>query len=57
MQRQVADGVELEVARDDAMLHALDFDVMNGGEKMPRINTVAQIGVIERDRSGGLPSP
>ena len=54
MQRQIADRVELEIARDDAVLHAVDLDVVNGGEKMPGIDALAQIGVIERDRQRRL---
>src|SRR3984885_7723421 len=54
MQRQVAHRTELEVARDDAMLHAVDLDVMNGGEKTPGIDAVVQIGVVERDRQRRL---
>ncbi len=50
MQRQVADGVELEIARNDAMLHAVDFDVVDGGEEMAGIDALAQIGILERDR-------
>src|SRR6202140_1372914 len=37
MQRQVAHGIELEVAGNDTVLHAVDFDVMNGGEKKPGV--------------------
>src|ERR1700722_7811683 len=54
MQRQVANRIELEVAGNDAMLHAVDLDVMNGGEKTPGIDAVVQIGVIERDRQRRL---
>src|ERR1700688_2070484 len=54
MQRQVANRIELEVAGNDAMLHAVDLDVMNGGEKTPGIDAEVQIGVIERDRQRRL---
>ena len=54
MQRQVAHRIELEVAGNDAMLHAVDLDVMNGGEKMPGIDAVVQIGIVERDRQRRL---
>ncbi len=30
VQRQIAHGIELEIAGNDAMLHAVDFDVMDG---------------------------
>jgi hypothetical protein len=49
MQRQVADGIELEIARDHAVVHAVDFHVVNGREKMACIDALAQIGVIQRD--------
>ncbi len=54
VQRQVADGIELEVARDHAVLHAVNLDVMDGRQKMTGIDAVAQIGVIERDRQRRL---
>src|SRR5580704_14026778 len=50
MQWQVAHRIELEVAGNDAMLHAVDLDIMDGGEKTPGINAVVQIGIVERDR-------
>ena len=54
MQRQVAHGVELEIARNDAVLHAVHLDVVNGGEEMAGIDALAQIGVIERNRQRRL---
>ncbi len=50
MQRQVADGVELEVSRNDAVLHAVDLDVVDGGEKAPGIDALVQFLIIHRDR-------
>src|SRR5580658_4562703 len=54
MQRQVAHGIELEVAGNHAMLHAVDLDVMNGRQKTPGIDAVVQIGIVERDRQRRL---
>src|SRR5262249_1491032 len=54
MQRQIAHGIELEVARDDAVLHAVDLDVMNGGEEVPGVNALAQFVIIKRDRQRRL---
>ena len=54
MQRQIAHGIELEIAGNDAVLHAVDLDVVNGREKMPGIDALVQIGVVERDRQRRL---
>ena len=54
MQRQVADGVELKVTGNDAVLHAVDLDVVNGGEKVSGIDALAQVAVVERDRQRRL---
>ena len=54
MQRQIAHGVELKVARNDAVLHAVDFDIVDGGEKMPGVDALAQFVVVERDRQRRL---
>src|SRR5271170_67698 len=39
MQRKIANGIELEVARNDAMLHAVDLNVMNSRQEMPGIDS------------------
>jgi len=36
------------------VLHAVDFDIMNGGQKAPGINALAQFVEIERDRQSGF---
>src|ERR1700730_14450316 len=45
MQWQVAHGIKLEVAGNDAVLHAVDLDVMNGGGETPCIGAGVQIGI------------
>ena len=58
MDRNVLDGVELEVARDHAMLGAVDVEIVEGGEEVARVDALAQFLVVERDhRSGALLSP
>ena len=54
MQRQIADGVELKVTGNDAVLHAVDLDVVHGGEKMSGKDALAQFAVVERDRQRRL---
>ena len=54
MQRKIAHGIELKVARNDAMLFAVNLDIMNGGQKMPGVDALLQIAVIERDRQRRL---
>src|SRR5208282_2604695 len=49
VQREITDGIELEIPRNDAVFYAVDLDVMNGREKTPGINALAQIAVFERD--------
>src|SRR4029079_7887419 len=50
VQRQVAHRVELKVTGNDAVLHAVDFDVVNGGEKVSGVDALAQLAVVKRDR-------
>ena len=51
-------GVELEVARNDAMLHAVDLEVVHGGEEVPGIDALlAARRSRPRSLSGALPSP
>src|SRR5580704_2719197 len=50
MQGQIVHGVQLEIAGNDAVLHAIDLNVVYGREKVPGIDAMMQIGVIERDR-------
>ncbi len=53
----VTDGVELEVARDHAMLHAFDFDVEQRGEEAAGVNLLPDLRVIDRDGDRGLSIP
>ena len=50
----VADRIELEVARDDAVLLAVDLKVIDRGQKPAGIDLLPQVGVIERNGDGGL---
>src|SRR5262249_9979969 len=45
--REVAHRIELEVARDHAMLRAIQFEFVDAGEKSARVNLLPQVGVIE----------
>src|SRR5205085_7346906 len=54
MKRKIAHRVEMEVARDHAVLLALEIDVVNRGEKPPRQNALAKLGIVDRDGHGGL---
>ena len=38
MQGKVANGIELEVARNNAMRHPVDLDIVNSGQKVPCID-------------------
>ena len=49
VQRQVAHRIELEIARNDAVLGAVDLDVVNGGQEVPGIDALAQLVMVERD--------
>src|ERR1700755_1629526 len=48
--RIVHHRIELEVARDHAMLGAVDVDVEHRGEEVSRIDLLLQILEVERDR-------
>src|SRR3954447_5192749 len=54
MDRKVPHRIQMEVTRDDAVLVALQVDVVNRGEKAARLNALAQLGVIHRNGHGGL---
>src|SRR5262249_43768841 len=54
VQRHVAHGIELEIARDDAVLYAVDLNLMDGGEEAAGIDALAQFGVVERNRQWRL---
>ena len=52
--RQVLDGVELEVARDDAVLLAVDVELVERGEEAPGIDALAQLIVLDQHHHRGL---
>ena len=52
--RQVLDGVELEVARDDAVLGAVDVDLVERGEEAPGVDALAQLVVLDEHHDRGL---
>ena len=54
MNRMVPDRIELEVARDHAVLRAVDLEIVEGGQKAAGEDALLQFGCIERDRDGGL---
>src|SRR6266404_4327883 len=54
MERKIAHRIELEVARNHAVLTALEIDVVNRGEKPPRQNALTQLGIVDRNGEGGL---
>ena len=54
MERKIAHRIELEVARNHAVLVALEIDVVNRGEKPPRQNALTQLGIVDRDSERGL---
>src|SRR5262249_32965601 len=45
--RRVANRIELVVARDHAMLHAVDLEIVQGGEKMPGIDALPDVGAVD----------
>ena len=49
MQRAVAHRIELEIARDHAVLGAVDLDLENAGEKPAAENALVQLVLIERN--------
>ena len=48
--RQIPDRIELEVARDDAMLGAVDVDLIDRRQEMAGVDALAQFGIVDRDR-------
>ena len=54
MDREVAHRIQMEVARDHAMLAAFQIDIVNRREKPPRQNALAQVSIIDRNRNRGL---
>jgi hypothetical protein len=54
MQRQIAHSVELEIARNDAMLHAIDVNVVHRRQEVAGKDPLAQLVVVEGDRQRRL---
>src|SRR5215467_11694393 len=54
MDRHVAHRIDLEVARDRAVLLAVDLDVADAGEEAARIDAVLELVVVDRDAERGL---
>src|SRR5262249_26665259 len=54
VQRDVAHRIELEITRNDAVLHAVHLDLMDGREEAAGIDALAQIGIVERNRQRRL---
>ena len=54
MEREVAHRIEMEVARNHAVLLALEIDVVNRGQEPAGQDALAQFGIVDRDGDGGL---
>src|SRR5665213_1082762 len=54
MQRKIAHRIEMEVARNHAVLLALQIDVVNRGQEPAGQDALAQFGIVDRDGYGGL---
>ena len=54
MNRKIAHGIEMEVARNHAVLLALKIDVVDRGEEPAGQDALAQFDIVDRDRRGGL---
>ena len=52
--RVFLDRVELEIARDHAMLGSVDLEIVEGGQKAAGKNALLEFGGIDRNRDGGL---
>src|SRR5215510_9146490 len=49
-----AHGIEMEVARNHAVLLTLELDVVNRGEEAAGQDALAQVAVVDRDGHRGL---
>ncbi len=49
MDRKITHRIEMEVARNHAVLLALEIDVVNRGEEPPRQDALAQVGIVDRN--------
>ena len=54
MQREVTHRIEVEVARNHAVLLALEVDVVNRGQEAAGQDALAQFLVVDRNGHGGL---
>src|SRR5205823_573976 len=54
MQRKVLDRIEMEVARDHAVLLPFEIDVVDRGQEAARQDALPQFGVLDRDGHRGL---
>ena len=54
MHRQIAHRIELEVARDNPVLGALDVEIVDRGEEAARIDAVLELIMVDRDGERGL---
>jgi hypothetical protein len=54
VQRVVLHRVELKVARDDAMLHAINLKLVDRGQEPSGIDALAELGIVERNRQRRL---
>ena len=50
----VAHRIELEIARDHAVLGAVDVDIVDAGQELAGEDALAQFGMVERDGERGL---
>src|SRR5579862_5465383 len=53
MDREILNGVELEVARDNALALAVDIDVEDGREETPGADAQADLLGVQRNCSSG----
>jgi hypothetical protein len=54
VQRIVAHRIELEVARDNPVLLAVELEVVDRGQEPPSVDLLPQIGIVERNGDRGL---
>ena len=54
MQGPVVDAVELIVARDNPLLAALDIDLVDRRQKVPRVDELVDFAPVERNCLGGV---
>src|SRR5438309_2097467 len=54
MDREIAHRIEMEVARDHAVLLALEIDVVNRGEEPAGQDARPQFSILDRNGRGGL---